>query len=142
MMTAAWPLNEEKVMRILFVAMILFAALVTAQAQIPTRGNVFFGYSYDRTPISAFDTTNLNGWEGTLEGKFAPWIGVVVDIDGHYGSQNYSGINAGAMESPIRILHFQMAQAEAWTIALLARSQHVCKWIGSTRDFMEQDRMA
>ena len=86
-------------MRIFFAIVIVLATLVTAaQAQIPTRGNVFFGYSYDRTPISAFDTTNLNGWEATLEGKFLPWIGLVVDADGHYGSQNYSGINADIAE--------------------------------------------
>ena len=28
-----------------------------AWAQIPTRGNVFFGYSYDRTPIVSNDTS-------------------------------------------------------------------------------------
>jgi hypothetical protein len=63
-------------------------------AQIPTRGNAFFGYSYDRTSIVADDTSNLNGWEATLEGKFLPWIGLVVDVDGHYGSHDFSGTNA------------------------------------------------
>jgi hypothetical protein len=65
-----------------------------AWAQIPTKGNVFFGYSYDRTSIVANDTSNLNGWDFTLEGKFAPWIGLVADIDGHYGNHNFSGISA------------------------------------------------
>jgi hypothetical protein len=65
-----------------------------ALAQIPTRGNVFFGYSFDRTSIVSNDTSNLNGWEATLEGKFLPWIGLVVDVDGHYGSHNFDGINA------------------------------------------------
>jgi hypothetical protein len=60
-----------------------------AWAQIPTKGNVFFGYSYDRTSITSNDTSNLNGWEATLEGKFAPWIGAVLDVDGHYGSHTY-----------------------------------------------------
>jgi len=63
-------------------------------AQIPTRGNAFFGYSYDRTSVVSNDTTNTNGWEATLEGKFLPWIGLVADVDGHYGSHNYGGINA------------------------------------------------
>ena len=63
-------------------------------AQIPTKGNLFFGYSYDRTPIVSNDTSNLNGWEATLEGKFLPWIGLLVDIDGHYGSHDFGGTNA------------------------------------------------
>ncbi|HXC00146.1 MAG TPA: outer membrane beta-barrel protein [Terriglobales bacterium] len=63
-----------------------------AWAQIPTRGNVFFGYSYDRTSISSGDTSNLNGWEATLEGKFLPWIGLVADVDGHYGSHTYGSV--------------------------------------------------
>ena len=71
----------------------LFSVLVLltapAPAQIPTRGNAFFGYSYENKPISQGDGGSLNGWEASLEGKFAPWVGLVVDIDGHYGSRNY-----------------------------------------------------
>ena len=75
--------------------LVLFLTLADAAwAQIPTRGNVFFGYSYDRTPVSLNDTGNLNGWEATLEGKFLAWIGLVADVDGHYGSHNYAGTNA------------------------------------------------
>jgi hypothetical protein len=73
---------------------LLLIAASTAWAQIPTKGNVFVGYSFDRTPIASNDTSNLNGWEATLEGKFLPWIGLVVDVDGHYGSHNFSGTNA------------------------------------------------
>ncbi len=61
----------------------------SAWAQIPTKGNVFFGYSYDRTSIVSNDTANLNGWEATLEGKLLPWVGLVADVDGHYGSHTY-----------------------------------------------------
>ncbi len=65
-----------------------------AWAQIPTKGNVFFGYSYDRTPIVLNDTSNLNGWEATLEGKFLPWIGLVADVDAHYGHHDFGGTGA------------------------------------------------
>ena len=76
---------------ILFLILVLVAALGmgTALAQVPTRGNIFFGYSYARTSVSSGDSTNLNGWEATMEGKFLPWIGLVVDVDGHYGSHEY-----------------------------------------------------
>ncbi len=72
----------------------LLAILGTASAQIPTKGNVFFGYSFDRTSIASNDTTSLNGWDASLEGKFLPWIGLVADIDGHYGNHNFGGTTA------------------------------------------------
>ena len=81
-------------MRRIWTFFLLSMVASTAWAQIPTKGNVFFGYSYDRTSIAANDTSNLNGWEATLEGKFLPWIGLVVDVDGHYGSHNFDGTTA------------------------------------------------
>jgi hypothetical protein len=54
-------------------------------AQVPTSGNVFLGYSYNRANFSG-GGINLNGWNGALEGKIAPFFGVVVDISGQYGS--------------------------------------------------------
>ncbi len=57
-----------------------------ASAQIPTKGNVFFGYSYNRASIVSNDAQNLNGWDASLEGKFAPWVGLVADLQGTYGN--------------------------------------------------------
>jgi len=77
----------------LFLSTLVFFFLISftasSSAQIPTKGNVFFGYSYDHTSVSSGDSGSLNGWDASLEGKFAPWIGLVTDIDGHYGSRNY-----------------------------------------------------
>ena len=61
----------------------------SAAAQISTKGNVFFGYSYNRAEIVSNDGTNLNGWNASLEGKFAPWVGLVADISGHYGGRDF-----------------------------------------------------
>jgi len=71
-------------------ALFLFAGL--ASAQIPTSGNVFFGYSYYNTDLSSIDRANTNGWELSGEGKIFPWVGIVADFDGHYGSQNFAAI--------------------------------------------------
>lgn len=71
--------------RIPLVAVILFLLTTVAAAQEP-KGNVFFGYSYQRTDLVSNNGVNLNGWEGSLEGKVLPWIGVVADVSGHYGS--------------------------------------------------------
>jgi hypothetical protein len=54
-------------------------------AQVPTSGNVFIGYSYNRANFAG-DGINLNGWTGALEGKVAPFLGIVADISGQYGS--------------------------------------------------------
>jgi hypothetical protein len=72
-----------------FVISFIFLICLAGWAQIPTKGNVFFGYSYDHTAISQGDSGSLNGWDASLEGKLIPWVGLVVDIDGHYGSRNY-----------------------------------------------------
>lgn len=58
-----------------------------ATAQIPTSGNIFFGYSYYNSSVSSFNRTNMNGWEASVEGKLVPFIGIVADVDEHYGSQ-------------------------------------------------------
>jgi len=70
------------------IAFILLLLPTAALAQIPTRGNVFFGYSYGSADFSSNGRTNLNGWNGSLEGKVLPWIGFVVDVSGLYGSQD------------------------------------------------------
>jgi hypothetical protein len=74
------------------IAFILFTLLTfagLASAQIPTKGNVFFGYSFYNTDLSSIDRANTNGWEATVEGKVFPFIGIVADFDSHYGSQNF-----------------------------------------------------
>jgi hypothetical protein len=62
---------------------------MTASAQIPTSGNVFFGYSYYNANSFTDSTqrSSLNGWEGSLEGKVIPWVGIVADFSRHYGTE-------------------------------------------------------
>ena len=73
------------------VSLIAFVLLLSglASAQVPTKGNVFFGYSYYNTDLSTIDRANTNGWEATAEGKVLPFISLVADFDAHYGSQNF-----------------------------------------------------
>jgi len=69
-------------------AFLLFTSL--AIAQVPNRVNVFFGYSYSSVNTFGFadgDRINLaTGWEGSLEGRVLPFVGVVADFDSHSGS--------------------------------------------------------
>ena len=81
----------RKIPAIVFVMSLVVAA---SQAQIPTSGNVFFGYSFARgNTFSGLSSAgiNMNGWEGSAEGKFLPWIGVVADFDWHYGGHALFG---------------------------------------------------
>jgi hypothetical protein len=73
------------------IALVLMLAQFAA-AQIPASGNVFFGYSYLNTSLNG-DRNNLNGWEGSVEGKVLPHIGLVADFSGHYGSEDFTACN-------------------------------------------------
>jgi opacity protein-like surface antigen len=80
-------------LKAIWIAIFLWVGASVASAQIPTSGNVFFGYSFENASSSALDNVtrpNFHGWEGSLEGKLAPFFGLVTDISGHYGSQTYT----------------------------------------------------
>jgi hypothetical protein len=67
---------------------IVFALLMMTAAgfaQIPTSGNVFLGYSFNRADTGLSNRANLNGWEGSVEAKVFPFVGIVADFSGHYG---------------------------------------------------------
>ena len=59
-----------------------------AAAQVP-KGNIFVGYSYGHADLNHNNTSNLNGWEGSLEGKVLPFVGIVADLNGLYGTNNF-----------------------------------------------------
>ena len=75
-------------MRRLVLILVVFLLAGMAAAQIPTSGNVYFGYSYYNTNLTG-NRGSLNGWEGSLEGKVFPFIGIVADFSGDYGSLDF-----------------------------------------------------
>lgn len=74
---------------VVFATILLFASL--AAAQIPG-GNVFFGYSYTSTNLTPGQGTGLNGWNASAEMKVLPFIGLVADLGGVYGSQGLPAV--------------------------------------------------
>ncbi len=77
-------------MRKLIGIIVILAGFATlASAQIPTAGNIFAGYSYYSTDVAA-RRSGLNGWDGSLEGKIFPFVGIVADISANYGSLNFT----------------------------------------------------
>ena len=71
--------------RITAIAFTLIALATAGYAQAPS-GNVFIGYSYMNADLVSGNRTNLNGWNGSVEGKVLPFIGLVADFSGNYGS--------------------------------------------------------
>lgn len=90
----------------LIILLALFSFAGVGAAQVPTAGNVYFGYTYYNTQLSV-TRGSLNGWQGTLEGKLFPLLGIVADITGHYGSQEFPNPGAtcpvGVVCSPLSV---------------------------------------
>jgi Outer membrane protein beta-barrel domain len=81
----------RKLSAIAFVLCLLGAAAV---AQVPTSGNVYFGYSLNHGTVDPLaDTGTLNGWEASLEGRVLPHIGLVAEVSQQFGSLFFLPIN-------------------------------------------------
>jgi hypothetical protein len=89
--------------KICAVSFIAFVFSTIASAQLPSGGDAFFGYSYvhgeafsnSSTVQASGGTANMSGWETSVEGKYLPWLGVVADLDWHYGGHNTSSCVVG-----------------------------------------------
>lgn len=75
-------------MRKLFWTILLILGLpVLLPAQVIPRVTVFGGYNFVRSQQNATGTDfNLNGWDASIEGGLAPWLGMVADVSQQYGS--------------------------------------------------------
>lgn len=51
--------------------------------------SVFVGYSYMSADINRASGQSLNGWEASFEGKVLPFLGIVADAGGHYGTVDF-----------------------------------------------------
>jgi hypothetical protein len=81
------PTKFSRIGQVVAIAVVSCFLSSAAHAQIPTSGNVFFGYSYFNTnSLNSTQRSSMNGWEGSLEGKIIPWVGIVADFSRHYGS--------------------------------------------------------
>lgn len=77
--------------KLVILAFVLFFFAAAATAQIPTSGNLYAGYSYYNTNLGA-TRQSLNGWEGSIEGKFfpVPFLGIFADFSANYGDLKFS----------------------------------------------------
>lgn len=73
-------------MRAIARAMLLLTLSSLAGAQVP-KVNVFVGYSFMSADVpGSLQRENLNGWEASFEGKVLPFLGIVADGSGYYGT--------------------------------------------------------
>jgi hypothetical protein len=73
-------------MRIIAGAVLLISFSNVLCAQVP-KANVFVGYSFMSADVpGSFQRQNLNGWEASLDGKVLPFLGIVADGGGYYGT--------------------------------------------------------
>jgi len=117
----------------------LFAA--AAFAQVPG-GNVYVGYSYLRANLPTGDT-NLNGWNGSVEVKVVPFIGLVGDFSGNYGSDTVPGPFLLPVNASIRQHNFLFGPRLSFTVGkfrpfvhALIGASHVSE---SATDFSNSD---
>lgn len=91
--------------RICAITFTLLISTAICRGQIPRSGNAFFGYSYSGGEVANGGPLSvaMHGWEGTLEGKFLPWLGGVADFDWHYGGADTSCIGIGCTPPKFRL---------------------------------------
>jgi opacity protein-like surface antigen len=83
---------EKALHKIAAVAFSVLALNAVGNAQLPTSGSIFFGYSYSRGQVfsgASVASANMNGWEASAQGKFSPWLDGVADFDWHYGGHDF-----------------------------------------------------
>jgi len=84
--------------KITVVCLLVCFLTTLSYAQLPG-GNAFIGYSYLNADLVSGSRTSLNGWNGSVEGKVLPFIGLVGDFSGHYGSP--SVVSGGFCPVPV-----------------------------------------
>jgi hypothetical protein len=89
------------------IVLALMMMSAAAFAQVPTAGNVFLGYSFNRASTGWSNTGNLNGWDASVEGKIAPFAGIVAEVGTQYGTLPLQAVHvfggSGTIDSTTRV---------------------------------------
>jgi hypothetical protein len=89
-------------MRHVFAVMVAILGLgIIATAQVPTGGNIFLGYSYFNADTNESNHAHLNGWNGSLEGKIFPFVGIVADVGQYYGRGDFPATCGALAPAPL-----------------------------------------
>jgi hypothetical protein len=73
--------------KLLLPLLLLIGFPLVGSAQVVPRVDVFGGYTYVHAKFNNNGPTfNLNGWDASVEGRMASWLGVVADVSQQYGT--------------------------------------------------------
>ena len=78
-------------MRAICEGVIMLLITSAAMAQEAPSVDLFGGYSYLHLNTLGLDKGNLNGWNSVATVNAREWLGVSVDVSGHYGSDVFPG---------------------------------------------------
>src|SRR5262249_13247911 len=77
--------------KLFFIATLLLALPLVAQAQDTPKAEIFGGYSYLRfNPDGIDDGLDLHGWNASAAVNFTSYAGIVADFSGHYGDITFT----------------------------------------------------
>ena len=77
--------------KLFFIATLLLALPLVAQAQDAPKAEIFGGYSYLRfNPDDFNDGLDLHGWNASAAVNFTKYAGIVADFSGHYDEVNFA----------------------------------------------------
>jgi len=118
----------QKTIAIVFALMLVTTA---GFAQIPSFGNIFVGYSYNRADTGLDNRGNLNGWEGSLEGKFLPFVGMVADVSAQYGTLRapsgvgFGGFQGGSFDTKTRVQSYLFGPRVSFSVGKIRPFAHI-----------------
>src|SRR5437868_5517012 len=68
------------------ILLLLAPCTTTLTAQDRPRGDIFAGYSYANADVGSGSKVGLHGYELSSDFDPLPWLGIIIDSDGHFGS--------------------------------------------------------
>ncbi len=77
----------RKIKTLVPLLLILGFPLVACSQSVPfvPKVTLFGGYTIVRNQFNSGSTFNINGWDASITGKVAPWVGMVADFSSQYG---------------------------------------------------------
>ena len=92
------------------ISIVLMALMMSIAGFGQSSGNAFLGYSFNHASTGFSNTGNLNGWEASVEGKVAPFTGLVADLGAQYGTLQLPLVHLfggpGTVDSTTRVWSF------------------------------------
>jgi Outer membrane protein beta-barrel domain len=98
-------------------AVIIVSLLLLSGVAAHAQFYAFGGYSYLNADLNSAGRTSLNGWNGSVEGKVLPLLGLVADFSGEYGSANIAFDGASSTSVTIHQHNFLFGPQVSFSVS-------------------------